>query len=252
MVSNTNSTLFPAGSVSIGTNGTLSFTPAAGKTGSATIGVTVQDNGGIDNGHGGFGVDTSSPALTFTITVKATTKMTSVGTADLWFGTKITDDAGSKFDLLIEVLKNGTVVSSRTITGQTLGSYSSGTYRTDKAVLKRIDLSALAAPVPLGTGDNLKLRVSARFNGPPAGKPSKTGATATLWYNIPGSTSDDTSSHLHATIGGTADKYFLVTGPALKKNVAGSGGTAGIMSADASVTTTNGWQPFGTWIFIMP
>ena len=49
---------------SIAANGTLSFTPAAGASGVATVTVLLKDNGGIANG----GADTSV-AKTFTITV---------------------------------------------------------------------------------------------------------------------------------------------------------------------------------------
>ena len=61
----TNAALFSAGP-SIGTDGTLSFTPAANANGSSDFTVTVQDNGGTANG----GIDTSA-SQTFTITVTA-------------------------------------------------------------------------------------------------------------------------------------------------------------------------------------
>src|SRR6185436_13029632 len=48
------------------TNGDLTFTPAANAFGSATVSVSLHDNGGIANG----GVDTSA-VQTFTITVNA-------------------------------------------------------------------------------------------------------------------------------------------------------------------------------------
>jgi hypothetical protein len=64
VVSNTNPSLFSA-APAISTNGTLTYTSANGATGTATIGVTVQDNGGTLNG----GLDTSDPPQTFTITV---------------------------------------------------------------------------------------------------------------------------------------------------------------------------------------
>ena len=52
---------------SIATNGTLSFTPAAGVSGAATVTVLLKDSGGTANG----GVDTSA-AKTFTVTVTPT------------------------------------------------------------------------------------------------------------------------------------------------------------------------------------
>src|SRR6185295_11368834 len=62
-VTNNNNGLF-AGQPAVAANGTLSYTPAASATGSATVTVTLKDNGGTANG----GSDTS-PAQTFTITI---------------------------------------------------------------------------------------------------------------------------------------------------------------------------------------
>ncbi len=63
ITNNTNPTLFSV-APSVSANGLLSYTPAANVTGSATISITVQDNGGTLLG----GVDTSA-AQTFLITV---------------------------------------------------------------------------------------------------------------------------------------------------------------------------------------
>lgn len=60
---NTNPGLFSAGP-SIAANGTLAFTPAANTIGTATLTVSLMDDGGIANG----GVSTSAPQ-TFTVTV---------------------------------------------------------------------------------------------------------------------------------------------------------------------------------------
>ncbi len=62
-IGNSNPSLFSAGP-SIAADGTLTYTPAANASGSATITVTLQDNGGTANG----GVNTSAPQ-SFTITV---------------------------------------------------------------------------------------------------------------------------------------------------------------------------------------
>ena len=62
---NTNPALFSAGPA-VAANGTLSFTPAPNANGSATITLTLQDNGGTANG----GQDTSAPQ-TFTITLNS-------------------------------------------------------------------------------------------------------------------------------------------------------------------------------------
>jgi len=64
-VTNDNAALFSA-QPAVASNGTLTFTPAAGATGIAHVTVQLHDNGGIANG----GVDTSA-AQTFTITVQS-------------------------------------------------------------------------------------------------------------------------------------------------------------------------------------
>lgn len=65
IVTNSNSALFST-PPAVAPNGTLTYAPAAGATGSATITLAVQDSGGTANG----GVDTSA-TQTFTITVTA-------------------------------------------------------------------------------------------------------------------------------------------------------------------------------------
>jgi VCBS repeat-containing protein len=63
ITSNTNTALF-AGQPAMSSNGTLTYTPAVGASGTATVTVRLQDNGGTTNG----GVDLSAPQ-SFTITV---------------------------------------------------------------------------------------------------------------------------------------------------------------------------------------
>src|SRR5207247_1067865 len=65
VTANTNPALFASGPA-IGAAGTLSYTPAANVSGTATIAVVLKDNGGTSNG----GADTSAEQ-TFTITVGA-------------------------------------------------------------------------------------------------------------------------------------------------------------------------------------
>ncbi len=65
IVSNDNNGLFSA-QPAIAANGTLTYTPAVGMTGAATVTVQLRDNGGVANS----GVDTSA-AQTFTIGVTA-------------------------------------------------------------------------------------------------------------------------------------------------------------------------------------
>ncbi|MEZ5483577.1 MAG: M36 family metallopeptidase [Lysobacteraceae bacterium] len=66
-VSNDNNALFSVQPSIDATTGDLTFTPAANANGSATVSVTLSDDGGTANG----GVDTTDPAVTFTIEVTA-------------------------------------------------------------------------------------------------------------------------------------------------------------------------------------
>lgn len=67
LVSNNMTSLFTVGGQpAVATNGTLTFTPATGASGTATVTITAQDTGGIANG----GVNQSA-AQTFTITISA-------------------------------------------------------------------------------------------------------------------------------------------------------------------------------------
>jgi hypothetical protein len=62
----------------IAPDGTLTFTPAAGATGKATVTVALQDDGGTENG----GMDTS-PAQTFAITITPSRSTASGGTSSV-------------------------------------------------------------------------------------------------------------------------------------------------------------------------
>jgi hypothetical protein len=70
--SNDNNALFSA-QPAVAANGTLTFTSAPGATGTTTVTLTLQDDGGMANG----GVDTSA-AQTFTITITSTAPPTTV------------------------------------------------------------------------------------------------------------------------------------------------------------------------------
>ena len=81
---NDNNALFSA-QPAISSTGTLTYTPAANASGSATVSVTLKDNGGTANG----GVDTSAPQ-TFTITVNPVADTPSVTNATTTLNTQTT------------------------------------------------------------------------------------------------------------------------------------------------------------------
>ena len=160
-------------------------------------------------------------------------------------------DAATKFDVSVEVWKGTTLkVASAQINAVTFGT-ASAVYNATKAALKQISLSAIAAPgVSIVSGDTLNLKVFVKVNSTSA----HASANATLWFNISGA-SGDTSSHLHATIDGVNDKYFLVGNAAspasfvLKKSDPGSGLTP--QAADVAADKI-AFKLFGTWAWIVP
>src|SRR5256712_648917 len=90
IVTTTNAALFSA-QPAVSATGTLTFTPAAGPTGAATVTVQLHDNGGVANG----GVDTSA-AQTLTINVTAVNHAPSFTTgADQ----TLLEDAGPQTDV---------------------------------------------------------------------------------------------------------------------------------------------------------
>src|SRR5205085_1734059 len=104
-VSNNNNALF-SGQPSISATGVLSFTPAPNANGTATVTVTLSDNGGTANG----GVDTSA-AVTFTITVNAVDDAPVAGN-----DTYNVNEGGSLTVSAPGVLGNDTDVDSPTLT----------------------------------------------------------------------------------------------------------------------------------------
>ena len=98
--------------------------------------------------------------------------MTAVGPANVWIGLKNSDDVGTRFDLLAEVLKNGTVIGS----GQ-VNSVSGGSSGFNNAILDIINMT-LPNAVAFNPGDTLSFRLSVRV----AATGHRSG-TARLWFN---------------------------------------------------------------------
>ncbi|MEG4257184.1 DUF4347 domain-containing protein, partial [Microcoleus sp. Pol8_C2] len=100
-VTNNDNTLFTT-QPSVAANGTLTYTPS-GKPGTATVNVQLQDNGGIANG----GVDTSSPATSFNITIP-------VPKVNLTASTTTASEAGTTA-ITFTATAEGNVVGAQTI-----------------------------------------------------------------------------------------------------------------------------------------
>jgi hypothetical protein len=121
----------------------------------------------VDNG----GVFETPNIRSFTINAY---QLTALGTAGIWLGLKNSDDVGTKFDLLAEVLKNGSVVGSGQLDGVAGGS--SGF---NNASLRAIGLALSSGSVGICPGDTLGFRLSVRI----AVSSGHVSGTARLWYN---------------------------------------------------------------------
>jgi hypothetical protein len=155
-----------------------------------------------------------------------------VGPAQIWLGLKNSDDVGTKFDLLAEVFKNGSLVGS----GQ-LNDVPGGSSGFNNAVLRTI-IDPLSSPVDISVGDTLSIRLSVRIA---VGVTGHRSGTARLWFN-------DTAanSRFGVTIGGTANDYFLLNGFAVG-TAAGPGPKKTIDVFVDRAVGGNPFKPFGTW-----
>ena len=121
-----------------------------------------------------------------------------IGPANAWIGLKNSDDVGTKFDLLVEVLKNGVVVTS----GQ-LNSVPGGSSGFNNAVLRQV-VSMLSSPNNFAQGDTLAVRLSARIAVNVAGHSS---GTARLWYGDGGA-----NSRVDTVVNGAPKSFYLANG----------------------------------------
>jgi len=173
------------------------------------------------------------PASTDDVTITSaggSSTLTALGHAKVWVGLKNSDDVGTKFDLLAEVLRNGVVIGS----GQ-INDVPGGSSGFNNAVLNTINL-ALSSSQSFCTGDTLSFRLSVRV----AASSTHVSGTARLWYNDAAA-----NSRFNATVNGVSTDYFLreffvletTTGP-------------GKRTSDVLVNRNiggNPFKPFGTW-----
>jgi hypothetical protein len=197
-----------------GMNFSLSHTYSS--VGNYTVTVTVTDNQGVPG------------QASATVTVQR--QLVDLSPAKIWVGLKNSDDVGLKFDLLAEVYKDSTLVSS----GQ-INSVSGGSSGFNHAVLSTISFDAFSPlNFPSGSGLNLKLYVRNACSG--SGHNS---GTARLWFN-----DSAANSQFDATIGTDDSDYFLrdsfllatTAGPGPKKTVDVAAGAR-----------CSAFKSFGTW-----
>ncbi|MEK6286541.1 MAG: hypothetical protein AABO57_12435 [Acidobacteriota bacterium] len=158
-------------------------------------------------------------------------QLTALGPAKVWIGLKNSDDVGTKFDLLAEVMRNGVVIGS----GQ-LNAVPGGSSGFNNAILDTINL-ALSSPSDFCSGDTLSLRLSVRV----AASSGHFSGTARLWYN-----DSAANSRFTATVGGTTADYFLLNGFTLGTS-AGPGPKKTIDVLVNRNARGNPFKPFGTW-----
>lgn len=188
--------------------------------GSRTFGVNSAD--GVGN--------TASASVGYDVSYGGT--FTSVTPASIWLGLKNSDDVGTRFDLLAEVLKNGAVVGSGMLSGVPGGS--SGF---NNAVQRAISV-ALGGATSIVGGDTLGLRLSVRIAADGIGHRS---GTARLWFNDAAA-----NSHVDTTVNGVARTFYLVTSGGLSV----APGTGPKKTIDVFVDRAAGgnlFKSFGTW-----
>ena len=161
-------------------------------------------------------------------------RLTALGPAQIWVGLKNSDDVGTKFDLLAEVFRNGTLTGS----GQ-LDNVAGGSSGFNNAKLDAINL-ALSGTPSFGAGNTLSIRLSVRISA----SSSHRSGTARLWFNDAAA-----NSRFSATIGGVTNTYYLRklnTSLVLSTTV----GSAVKNTIDVQVDRAvggNPFKPFGTW-----
>ncbi|MFN0112897.1 MAG: immunoglobulin-like domain-containing protein [Blastocatellia bacterium] len=159
----------------------------------------------------------------------------SFGSATVLIGTKNSDDAGIKFDLLAEVLINGKLVASDQINEVTGGGR-----EFNNAIARTFNLNS-AAPAFFCSGDTLGIRLSVRVSASSV----RRNATARLWLSETAA-----GNNLVTTIGGVTTGYsfqneFTLSAPTKVTNDK-------LLQAPIDLffdraTSGNAFKPFGTW-----
>ncbi len=198
-------------------DGSFTYTPALNFAGTDSFTYRAFDGNDYSN------------VATVTITVNCP-QLTSLGSAQVWIGLKNSDDIGTKFDLLAEALRNGTVIGS----GQ-LNDVPGGSSGFNNAVLRTINLS-LAGSTTFCPGDTLSIRLSVRV----AASSGHSSGTARLWFNDAAA-----NSRFSPTINGVPTTYYLRNDFTL----AATPGPGPKSTIDVLVKKAGGnpFKPFGTW-----
>jgi hypothetical protein len=156
-------------------------------------------------------------------------QITILNPAEVWLSKGLLN-VGVRFDLLAEVFKDSTLVSS----GQ-LNSVQVGSGGFNNADLVSVPFNSFS-PVDFPQGSELKIKVSVR-NACTGSLPNQ--GTARLWFN-----DNQANSHFGATIGTTNNSYYLLDNFLLSTTV-GAGPRQNIdVQAGAKCSP---FKSFGTW-----
>lgn len=170
----------------------------------------------------------------FVIAEKPPNQLTALGPAQVWIGLKNSDDVGTRFDLLAEVFKNGSLIGS----GQ-VNNVAGGSSGFNNAKLNAINL-ALSGTPSFGAGSALSIRLSVRVT---ASGGHRSG-TARLWFNDAAA-----NSRFSATIGGVTKNYYLrkLSNSLVLTTATGSTPKVTIDVFVDRAVGGNPFKPFGTW-----
>jgi hypothetical protein len=208
---------------------TLDGSPFNGDSPSITV-----PTGSLSSGNHPVTVTTTgacgSAFQSATLTV-GSSAITAIGPANVWIGLKNSDDVGTKFDLLAEVLQNNVVIGS----GQ-INDVPGGSSGFNNAVQRTIAM-ALSGSGGSCSGGTLSFRLSVRI----AASSGHVSGTARLWFN-----DSAANSRFDATIGSTAHTYYLLDGFVLG-SAAGPGPRKSIDVTVSRNVGGNPFKPFGTW-----
>jgi uncharacterized repeat protein (TIGR01451 family) len=229
------------GSLSNGASATVTLVVTATQTGSVSNTASVTRNEADPK-------SSNDSATAATMVNPAPRSLTTLGPARLWMGQG--DSVKQlKFDVLVEVLLNGSVVGS----GQ-LANVSAGGSDFAHATLDTLTL-ALNSATQVPSGATLSVRPSVRLSC--AVKKANIAGVARLWYN--GQPLDagkpptrDAGSRFDATIGGSSSTYFLRSSFALATTAGSARTSVDAAIDDSAACPARPYTPFGTWTVTLP
>jgi hypothetical protein len=187
--------------------------------------------------------DTSNNSATQATSVNALSgQLTALGPTKLWVG-QGGRSSTLRFDLLVEVLVNGSVVGSGQLSNVKAGG---GTF--SKAIFDTVPLT-LNASTAVAPGSSFSIRASVRASC--AATSTGVSGTARLWYNgqpiDSGKRTADAGSRFAATIGGANATYFMRTPLTLATSAGSAKQSIDVAVDDKSACPARPFIPFGIW-----